>query len=243
MSSLLVIFFINLFIFIDLIFAVTYTCDSTAVCGCSAASTVITSRIVGGESASDHAWGWMISLRHSGRHRCGASLLSSESAVTAAHCVDDDLSNPSALSIVVGTNDLNDQSSSTFQRRTVVTISMHPNYKSDVYVNDIAIIRFSPLTVSLDSKLAFICLPNVNVDPFGIDDGLVGIGWGYTSESSGRLSNFLQQVTVQTFSWTSGECQRSGLTNSNVQFCAGISTGGKGKTLLSGIRLCSLFFY
>ena len=40
-----------LFIFIPSISATIYTCDPTLACGCSAASAVVTARIVGGEAA------------------------------------------------------------------------------------------------------------------------------------------------------------------------------------------------
>ena len=238
MTIALVSFVIHLSIIIPSISATTYTCDPTLACGCSAASAVVTARIIGGEAASNHTWGWMASLQLYDRHRCGASLLSARHAVTAAHCFDDIPSDVSALSIVVGTNYLNDTSGSTVQRRTITKVTSHSNYTSGIFINDISIIEFSPLTMSSDSNLAFICLPDANEDPFEIEDLVVATGWGVTSEGDRIPSNSLQQVTVQIYSPNSKECRQSGLVDSNIQFCAGASNGGKGKLLL--FRILSL---
>jgi secreted trypsin-like serine protease len=219
------------FLSVQLVSTTLYSCDPTVSCGCSALSTVVTARIVGGEPASNDAWGWMLSLQRYGSHICGASLLTPEHAVTAAHCVQNVLNNPSALSILAGTNYLNDTSNTTVQSRTVTRIIIHPNFNSNSLTNDIAILQFSPLTISASSKIAFICLPTANQDPFQTNSDLVAIGWGVTSYGSTTQSNTLQQVTVQVFSSTSTDCLQTQLSNPNVQFCAGISGGGKGKSL------------
>lgn len=49
-------------------------------------------RIVGGSKASFGRWPWQVSLREWRRstylHKCGATLLNENWAITAAHCVD-----------------------------------------------------------------------------------------------------------------------------------------------------------
>lgn len=45
-------------------------------------------RIVGGSSADITSYPWQLSLRRSGSHSCGASIISSTWALTAAHCVE-----------------------------------------------------------------------------------------------------------------------------------------------------------
>ncbi|CAF1579654.1 unnamed protein product [Rotaria sp. Silwood1] len=205
----------------------TYQCDPNISCGCSTLTTTVTSRIVGGEAASNYAWGWMVSLQRSDEHSCGASLLTSEYAVTTAHCVEDVMHNISILSILAGTNYLNYTSITTIQRRSIINVTMHPDFNSSTHENDIAILKFSPLDISSNSKIAFICLAKQDEDPFQSGTNLVAIGWGYKSEFIHVVSNSLQQVTVQAFSSTSDECQVSQIVNPSVQFCAGVIAGGK----------------
>ena len=214
---------------IHFISGITYTCDPSAPCGCSSEPAIVTSRIVGGEPAENNTWGWMVSLQSDYSHICGASLLTSQYAITAAHCVASYLNNPSELSILAGTNYLDDTTGATIQRRLVMNIISHPNYDPIAHTDDIAIIQFYPLNMSPAFKLAFICLPNANQDPFATNSDLVATGWGYTYQNSFMVSNFLQQVVLQVFSLTSADCMQSGLTDAGTQFCAGISGGGKGK--------------
>jgi secreted trypsin-like serine protease len=239
MRSAILLIIIFGFSFVHFISATTYTCDPTVSCGCSEVSTVVTARIIGGEAAANNSWGWMLSLQQNYSHICGASLLTSEYAVTAGHCVDAGMNNPSILSIVAGTNYLDDLSGATVQRRTITKVIRPSDYDSVLYVNDIAILQFSPLTISSDSKLAFICLPNANQDPFQTNSDLVAIGWGVTDVLDTDPSNYLQQVTVQVFSSTSGSCVPPYITNASVQFCAGISTGGKGMFFFYICRFCN----
>ena len=46
-------------------------------------------RITGGHTAVPHSWPWQLSLRKEGKHICGATLITNEWAVTAAHCLKD----------------------------------------------------------------------------------------------------------------------------------------------------------
>ncbi|CAF4767712.1 unnamed protein product [Rotaria socialis] len=119
----------------------------------------------------------------------------------------------SILSILAGTNYLYDTTSVTVQQKTITKIIMHPNYNDTTVTNDIVILKFASLKITSSFKLAFICLPKQNQDPFQTNPNLVAIGWRTTSQ--------------YTYSSTSNSCQQSGTINSNLQFCAGVTTGGK----------------
>ena len=222
---------------VDNALATDYKCNTASSCGCSSSTTTtVMSKIVGGEAAPANVWRWMVSLQRSTTHMCGASLLSATSAITASHCIADYITKPSTLRIVVGINNLNDQTS-TRQIRSVNKIIKHPNYQNETELNDIAIIQFTSLDVTSNSKLAFICLPSAGKDPFKTNTNLVAIGWGVLKESSNYVSNSLQQVTVKAYSDSSSECIKADKTNSTTQFCAGVSGGGKGKSPSSFIRI------
>lgn len=212
-------------VFIHSIFAQTYTCDTTASCGCSQSSTSVTARIIGGELAADGAWGWAVALRVSGRAFCTASLLSNEYAVTAAHCVQNVAA--SSLSILAGTNYLSDTSSNA-QTRQITTVFIHPNYNAEQHSYDIALLRFSPF-VTNSTNIKYICLPSQNVDPYSDGSNVVAAGWGTTVSGVSTMSQYLRQVTVQIISSTSTQCRNSQIYDTSVQFCAGVNGGGKGK--------------
>jgi secreted trypsin-like serine protease len=136
----------------------TYTCSSSAPCGCSAQSATLT-KIVGGESAASQTWGWAASLRYtsSGSHFCGGSIISSQHILTAAHCTVG-LSSPSAVKVYVGSIYI----SITAQVRTVSLIHIHPSYDSNTFVNDLSILKLSSPIDLTQTGVDLVCLPNVS---------------------------------------------------------------------------------
>ena len=201
-----------------------YTCDPSLSCGCSLASTSVTAKIIGGEAAANNAWGWAAQIIKFGKLSCTAVLISDSQALTAAHCTLN-ITKPSDLSIIAGTNFL-ENSNGAGQQRTVIEYYVHPNFHSAQSTSDIAVLRFAPLTAS--STIKFICLPSAGVDPYTLGSNVIVAGWGVLNENSRDPSPLIQQVTVQILSSGSSPCQSGLLVDAGVQICAGVPAGGKG---------------
>ena len=133
----------------------TYTCSSSASCGCSTNSATLT-RIVGGENAASNTWGWAVSISIAGSYLCGGSIISSSWVVTAAHCVSGYTA--SQITIYAGST----TRFSGTQSSSGVKLVSHPSYSSQTYVYDIALLKLTnPLSMS-DSNVRTICLPTVS---------------------------------------------------------------------------------
>jgi trypsin len=209
------------------IFATTYTCDPTVSCGCSLASTVVSARIAGGQAAANSSWGWAVSFQRLESHICGGSLISDEFAVTAAHCINE-IYSISEFSIVVGTNYILNITDTAAQRRQLIDYFIHPDFDIVTLENDIALVRFLPVSIPSNSTVSIICLPADDQDPFAIGSNLVAIGWGTLNDSIRVAYPYLEQVTLQAYSPTSNQCVQSNFMNATTQICAGVVAGGKG---------------
>ena len=227
------IYFIFSLTLINVVLTELYQCDQSAQCGCSSESVAnITARIVGGEIVQKRTWGWMVSLQKYNTHFCGASLISAEYAITAAHCVSNSVYFPGSLSILAGVNTLSQSTSTKAQRRKLISIDVHPAYDKQDFFNDIAIIRFAPLTTTSQAEISFVCLPESFRDPFSAGNDLVATGWGYTFQGSGFVSNALRQVTLQAVASSSSSCIAIGIQNPTIRLCAGLVQGGKGRNMM-----------
>ena len=148
-------------------YEVTYSCSSTASCGCSSAIATV-SKIVGGEAAVGSSWGWAVALTYNSNYLfCGGSILSSSWILTAAHCVDNRVA--SLFTVYAGSNNLQTFS----QVRYVTRIYEHPDYDATTVVNDIALLQLSsPFNMS-DPGLAKICLPSYTSETYPPIDSTV----------------------------------------------------------------------
>ncbi|CAF3883433.1 unnamed protein product, partial [Rotaria sp. Silwood1] len=212
--------------------SMTYTCDNTLVsCGCGYNYVQLTSsRIVGGEEALPNSWTMIVSLRQTStnRHFCGGSILSDSYILTAAHCIDTD--SPGDVIVAAGMHNKSDENAVI---RRVDQIFVHPNWSQPEYLNDIAILRLSePLELAQNSMLTRTCIPHVHW-PTDIQDypssgtPLATIGWGHTEMDNHTSSpDNLHQVQVFSIDNNDPNCTRS-LYNKEIQFCAGLSQGGK----------------
>ena len=134
---------------------VTYPCDSTDVCGCSTNS-VSASRIVGGESANEATWSWVVSLSIANTHLCGGSIISSSWILTAAHCIAPYIGSP--ITVYAGSTTRWAAS----QTQQVVQAIVHPDFNPISYENDLALLRLAFPLIMSDPSVSQICIPSVD---------------------------------------------------------------------------------
>ncbi len=211
--------------FVQNMSAMKYRCNPKDPCGCSHQS-VITKRIVGGERALKHTWGWTVSIRDGSRHLCGASILNERYIITAAQCFVN-INSLSNITVCVGTIRL---SGPCHQPREIQNVINHPSFNTKTYENDIALIQVKIPFDFTDRSIARICLPDIahgNKYPKPGTD-VIAVGWGRTKETS-NLSDTLQQVTLKVVDESTDDCD-SVVNNYQLQLCA--AAPGKGKTVL-----------
>ncbi|NXK27047.1 ENTK Enteropeptidase, partial [Arenaria interpres] len=132
-------------------------------------------RIVGGSDARREAWPWIVSLHFNSRPVCGASLVSDEWLVTAAHCVYGRQLKPSQWKAVLGLYDQSDMTSSTVVRN-INQIVINPHYMKRTKNSDIALMHLQ-YKVQYTDYIQPICLPEKNQQFLpGINCSIAG--WG-----------------------------------------------------------------
>jgi len=156
-------------------------------------------RIVGGEAAEVNEWPWMAAISYSTTgagyaYGCGASLISAEWLVTAAHCFYDagvQAVFPSGITVVIGDHDKSLETDSNIKLvQYVDKILIHPEYNDALSKNDIALIKMTT-KVDLDIYTP-VCLPSLN-QQFSGDSWVYG--WG-TLQPSGSQPDILQEISL-----------------------------------------------
>ncbi|XP_037942627.1 serine protease SP24D-like [Teleopsis dalmanni] len=157
-----------------------------------------TGRIVGGIDATEGQFAHQISLRYSGSHICGGSIISRNYILTAGHCVGDEdedgiyhVDDPKYYTIRAG-------SSNRLSGGVVIaveTITVHESYGN--FLNDVALLKLStPLIYSANIKA--IPLASSEVTP---GEKVIISGWGRL-KTGGDIPLKLQWTTLEAISKT-----------------------------------------
>ncbi|KAM4788440.1 enteropeptidase-like [Cyanocitta cristata] len=190
-------------------------------------------RIVGGNDARREAWPWIVSLHFNFQPVCGASLVSDEWLVTAAHCVYGRQLKPSRWQAVLGLYIQSDLAQPSTVVQNIDRIIMNPHYMKQTKDSDIALMHLQH-KVQYTDYIQPICLPERNQQFLpGINCSIAG--WGHIRNEGGSSSwktltgppsNVLQEAEVPLIS--NEKCQQW-LPKYNItenMFCAGYDTGG-----------------
>ncbi|XP_054158936.1 transmembrane protease serine 9-like [Oppia nitens] len=195
--------------------------------------TGIGTRIVGGRPAIPNSWPWMAGIVSKGDNDpfCGATLISRQLVVTAAHCMKSYFGRkqPDNIMIRLGVHDVENTTEPMARDYAVESITIHKKYIDVENGYDIALIKLKD-RVKLSPEVRPICLPaSLNHSQHNTyEDKLAMLaGWGLKIESSSSGSNVLMEVEVQV--WNNTACNES-LSQFNIvdsMLCAGDRAGGK----------------
>lgn len=101
---------------------------------------------------------------YDGNFHCGASLISKNYVLTAAHCVR--RLKRSRIRIILGDHDQSALTDAEAKQRAVSAIIKHRNFDSNTYNHDIALLKLrKPITFS--KNIMPVCMPTDNADPSG----------------------------------------------------------------------------
>jgi hypothetical protein len=181
-----------------------------------------TARIVGGDPAPVDRWPWMAQLAVddpsvSGYLLCGASQLSPEWLVTAAHCMEYLDGSPAEANrtfVFIGDTDRNNVPQNGIPVRQIL---LHRQYQN--LNRDLALLRIDPrsntLWPSIISNDGFNALEQRTTS--ALDESVTALGWGDTG--NGNLSNVLREVQLDYI--PQQRCRElSSLTITNFAVCA-----------------------
>nr|XP_036848513.1 transmembrane protease serine 4 [Manis javanica] len=175
-------------------------------------------RVVGGEKASVESWPWQVSLHYNTQHISGGGILDARWILTAAHCFRKYRDVPS-WKVMAGSDKLGN-----FPPLPVTAIFIAEPKATYPEENDIALVKLQlPLTFS--STVRPICLP-FSDEVLAPATPLWVTGWGFTEQNGGKMSDTLQQVSVQVTE--SSRCNAEDTYQGEVtekMLCAGILEG------------------
>ncbi|XP_017076435.1 trypsin-4 [Drosophila eugracilis] len=152
------------------------------------------SRIVNGREAAEGEFPYQLSLRRQTVHICGASILASNWAITAAHCIDGHERQPREFTLRQGSI----MRSTGGSVQPVKAIHKHPAYDRADMNFDVALLKTADRALSSPlGKVAPIRLPAVGEAILDSVPAVVS-GWGHMSTSNPVLSPVLKSTTVLT---------------------------------------------
>ncbi|KAM4828419.1 suppressor of tumorigenicity 14 protein [Thomomys bottae] len=196
-------------------------------CDCGLRSFTKHARVVGGTNADEGEWPWQVSLHALGQgHLCGASLISANWLVSAAHCFTDEkmfkYSDPTMWVVYLGLLDQSNRSASGVQEHRLKRIITHPSFNDFTFDYDIALLELEK-PAKFSTVVRPICLPDTShVFPAG--KAIWVTGWGHTQEG-GTGALILQKGEIRVINQTTCEDLMPQLITPRMM-CVGFLSGG-----------------
>ncbi|VCW68917.1 unnamed protein product, partial [Gulo gulo] len=176
-------------------------------CDCGLRSFTRQSRVVGGTNADEGEWPWQVSLHvQSQGHVCGASIISPNWMVSAAHCFIDDrdfrYSDHKMWTAFLGLHDQSKRSATGVQELGLKRIITHPFFNDFTFDYDIAVLELEK-PAEYSSTVRPICLPESS-HTFPAGKAIWVTGWGHTQEG-GSSALILQKGEIRVINQTTCE--------------------------------------
>ncbi|XP_053478498.1 trypsin [Ictalurus furcatus] len=175
-------------------------------------------KIIGGYECTPHSQPWQIYLTYDdGQRWCGASLINSRWAVSAAHCYVP----AHRLALHLGEHNVFTDEG-TEQRIWAEKVIPHPNYNDNTHDNDFMLIKLSQPAVFNQYVQP---IPLASSCTVAGEECLVS-GWGNQINTGVIYASVLQCLNVPVLSRSKCEASYGSKITSNM-FCAGYLEGGK----------------
>uniref|UniRef100_H0V5F5 Enteropeptidase n=2 Tax=Cavia porcellus TaxID=10141 RepID=H0V5F5_CAVPO len=192
-------------------------------CGKRLVDQEVSPKIVGGTDAKEGAWPWLVGLSYNGKLSCGASLVSSDWVVSAAHCAYGRNLDPSKWSAFLGMHETSDLTSPHVETRLIDQIVINPHYNKRTKDSDIVMMHLE-FKVNYTDYIQPICLPEEN-QVFLPGRNCSIAGWG-ALYYGGPTSDILQEANVPLQSNQKCQQQMPEYNISQNMICAGYEEGG-----------------
>jgi len=192
--------------------------------------------IVGGQEATPGEYPWQAFVEigddNIGYYMCGGSLIAPQWVLTAAHCVDLEVAEasaivlPSQVTVYLGKHNMTIPEP-TQQIKRVARVIAYPNYNPNNSDGDLALLELTT-PATLNSRVGVIPLLLSPADDALVNPGLLATvaGWGVTREG-GQLSPTLRKVSLPIVANTTCNQALPGPAITQNMLCAGYPQGGK----------------
>ncbi|XP_055606908.1 venom serine protease-like [Uranotaenia lowii] len=145
---------------------------------------------------------------------CGATIITDQHAITAAHCLKG--RSIAATSLLVGGHDIKKYNSTpSAVLMPISTFTLHPSFNPTLQTNDIALVRTMNKIV-FNAAVGRACLPFMYASDTLVGKELDTLGWG-TLDYGGPMPTYLQKVKLPVISQATCKAKMTNLID--AQFC------------------------